>query len=115
MTERNVLRDGLPLSEALNQPLFGKHPRQQLALGRAWCSVAGVRYWLTERFGTARAWRDPDMRRVAESAPDVELLLACLAGRHGVPVSSIVFDPDKPLSVVEQQQWLMQAKQYSDL
>lgn len=112
MTIRNVLRDGLPLDEALNQPLFGKYPRPHMMPGRAWCEVAGVRYWLTERFGQARAWKSHDMRRIGESAPDRELLLGCLAGRHGVPVSAIVFDPER-LEEEERKRCLEQLKVYS--
>lgn len=111
---RNVLRDGQALSQSLNRPLFGDHPRPELMPGRAWCAVAGVRYWLTERFSVARAWFDPQMCRIAASAPDRELLLGCLAGRHGVPVSEIVFDPDKPMTKAEVQQCWAELRKYSD-
>lgn len=85
----------------MSQPLFGNYPRSERAQGRAWCAVAGVRYWRTVGSGSVRAWAEPEMRRVAESAPSLPRLLMRLAARHGVPVSAIVFDPDKPRSMEE--------------
>ena len=107
MTHGKSLRS-VRLSEALAAPLFGQHPRADRVQGRAWCAVAGVRYWRTMGYGcgTFRAWAEPEMRRIVESAPSVELLLMRLAGRHGVPVASIVFDPDKPMTLEEAKQCL---------
>lgn len=110
MTERNVLRDGVPLSRPepgdpphvkfrfKPRPLFGNYSRigfEDQIVGPWWVEVCGTRYWrsMNRATGFVRVWLDEGRSQIAESAPDVRRVLMCLASRHGVAVSAIVENP----------------------